>query len=104
MNAPVPPDDVDGLTLLPAWTAPARRTRGSRRLVLGVSVVTLAVLGTLAFMGFRASSPDSLYETVAVTRQDIESTVAATGKIQPRAYVDVGAQVSGQLKRLPDAS
>jgi macrolide-specific efflux system membrane fusion protein len=100
MNAPLPPDDVDGLTLLPAWTAPTRRTRSSRRLVLGVSVVTLAVLGTLAFMGFRAPSPDSLYETVTVARQDIESTVAATGKIQPRAYVDVGAQVSGQLKRL----
>ncbi|WP_245256958.1 MULTISPECIES: efflux RND transporter periplasmic adaptor subunit [unclassified Nitrobacter] len=99
MNAPLPPEDVDGLTLPPAWAAPAR-ARGSRRLVLGGSVVGLAALGTLAVMGFRAPSPDSLYETAAVTRQDIESTVAATGKIQPHAYVDVGAQVSGQLKRL----
>lgn len=100
MNAPVPPDDVDGLALPPAWTAPARRARGSRRLVLGLSAVGLAALGTLAVMGFRAPSADSLYETVAVIRQDIESTVAATGKIQPYASVDVGAQVTGQLKHL----
>ncbi|HEY0121132.1 MAG TPA: efflux RND transporter periplasmic adaptor subunit [Rhizobium sp.] len=36
----------------------------------------------------------------AARKIDLEMTVTATGKIQPHAYVDVGAQASGQLKRI----
>lgn len=39
-------------------------------------------------------------QSVLVGRGDIENVVTATGKLQPRDYVDVGAQVSGQLKYL----
>jgi macrolide-specific efflux system membrane fusion protein len=35
-----------------------------------------------------------------VARADIEATVTAIGTLQPRKYVDVGAQVSGQVNRL----
>src|SRR5699024_1224726 len=35
-----------------------------------------------------------------VQRGDIEDLVSATGTIQPRDYVDVGAQVSGQLEKI----
>lgn len=38
--------------------------------------------------------------TEIVKRGDLEETVMATGKIQPLAYVDVGAQASGQLNRI----
>jgi macrolide-specific efflux system membrane fusion protein len=38
--------------------------------------------------------------TVAVTRSDIESSVTALGTLQPRRYVDVGAQASGQIRKL----
>ncbi|MCF4166768.1 efflux RND transporter periplasmic adaptor subunit [Zavarzinia compransoris] len=38
------------------------------------------------------------YVTAAVGRGDIEDTVSALGNLQPRDYVDVGTQVSGQLK------
>jgi macrolide-specific efflux system membrane fusion protein len=38
--------------------------------------------------------------TERVIRGDIEQTISALGKVQPRTYVDVGAQASGQLKRL----
>jgi macrolide-specific efflux system membrane fusion protein len=38
--------------------------------------------------------------TVAVTRADIESSVTALGTLQPRRYVDVGAQASGQIHTL----
>src|SRR5690606_8009890 len=31
---------------------------------------------------------------------DIEATVTAIGTLQPRSYVDVGAQVSGQILKL----
>jgi membrane fusion protein, macrolide-specific efflux system len=38
--------------------------------------------------------------TALVQRADLEDTVAATGTLQPRDYVDVGTQVSGQLRKL----
>lgn len=38
--------------------------------------------------------------SAAVARTDIEDTITALGSIEPRQYVDVGTQVSGQLKRL----
>lgn len=38
--------------------------------------------------------------TAEAKRGDIENTVTALGNLQPRNYVDVGAQVSGQLKVL----
>lgn len=40
------------------------------------------------------------YQFATVQRADIQDLVTATGTVQPRDYVDVGAQVSGQLKRL----
>jgi macrolide-specific efflux system membrane fusion protein len=38
--------------------------------------------------------------TVEVRRGDVEDLVTATGALQPRNYVDVGAQVSGQLEKI----
>jgi macrolide-specific efflux system membrane fusion protein len=38
--------------------------------------------------------------TATVSRGDVMETVSALGKIQPRTYVDVGAQASGQLRQL----
>jgi macrolide-specific efflux system membrane fusion protein len=38
--------------------------------------------------------------TVSVQRTTLEDAVTATGTLQPRDYVDVGTQVSGQLKKL----
>jgi len=43
---------------------------------------------------------ESTYITATIQRGDIEDQVAATGSLQPRDYVDVGAQVSGQLRKL----
>ena len=40
------------------------------------------------------------YRTEPVRRGDIEKSIAALGSLQPKEYVDVGAQVSGQLKRV----
>ncbi len=37
---------------------------------------------------------------VKVVRGDIEDVVTAQGKLEPREYVNVGAQVSGQLEKL----
>lgn len=40
------------------------------------------------------------YATAAVERGPLEETVSAIGAIQPREFVDVGTQVTGQLKTL----
>ncbi|EGI77082.1 hypothetical protein HGR_07211 [Hylemonella gracilis ATCC 19624] len=48
----------------------------------------------------RKSNAQSSYLTALVQRGDIEDVVTATGLLQPRDYVDVGAQVSGQLNKI----
>ncbi len=40
------------------------------------------------------------YATEPIVRTDVEAAVTAIGVLQPRRYVDVGAQVSGQITRL----
>ncbi len=39
-------------------------------------------------------------QAITVTRGNIEEVVTAQGKLEPKQYVDVGTQVSGQLKRI----
>jgi macrolide-specific efflux system membrane fusion protein len=62
-------------------------------------VVSLVALG-LALVMWRAYAGHTVYDTVGVSRGDIQVTVNAIGTLQPRRYVDVGAQVSGQITRL----
>ena len=38
--------------------------------------------------------------TAAVTRGDLEQTVLATGVLEPAKLINVGAQASGQVKKL----
>ncbi len=57
------------------------------------------VLGLVVYIFWpRQAAPEYTYETLK--RGDIENLVTATGSLQPREYVDVGAQVSGQLKKI----
>jgi len=64
------------------------------------TVVALAAASGIAGVLWLASRPHTAYQTEAVTRGDVEATVTAIGTLQPRRYVDVGAQVSGQITRL----
>ncbi|WP_234794735.1 macrolide transporter subunit MacA [Xaviernesmea oryzae] len=77
--------------------APKRRRRS--RLIVGL--VALALIGTAGAYGvthYRAAGETEAVVTQAVTRGDIENSVTATGLLTPIRDVDVGAQVSGQLK------
>lgn len=47
-----------------------------------------------------AAAPAATYATAAVTRGDVEKTVLASGTLEAVQQVNVGAQVSGQVKRL----
>ena len=74
-----------------------RRPSNKRRLLFcGLGLLSLSAL--LAWKTLPASG-DPL-STVSVTRNDIESSVTALGTLQPRRYVDVGAQASGQIRKL----
>ena len=70
---------------------------------LALSLLVLAVAGggwwAWKAWGAGAQKSDELIFAF-VQRGDIEDLVGATGSLQPRDYVDVGAQVSGQLKKL----
>lgn len=50
--------------------------------------------------GFGQDSPADGLITAVAQRGDLEDTVTATGTLQPKEFVDVGTQVSGQLKKL----
>lgn len=63
-----------------------------------VSVIIFAIGGLWHWLG---SGDDKVtYMTEPVVRGTVENLVTATGSLQPRQYVDVGAQVSGQLKKI----
>ena len=70
----------------------------STRVVFTVVIIVVA-LGVWKLFLSNHDDADS-YLTATVERGEIQSLVTATGVLQPREYVDVGAQVSGQLKKL----
>jgi macrolide-specific efflux system membrane fusion protein len=39
-------------------------------------------------------------ETVTITRGDVEANVTALGTLQPHRYVDIGAQASGEIRKI----
>ena len=73
-----------------------RRPQGLALLVL----LLLVIVWLLWKLAFGKDENEVVYTTETVTRGDIENLVTATGTLQPQDYVDVGAQVSGQLKKL----
>ena len=73
----------------------------TRRWILLAAAALLVLVA--AGMLWRQDTPTALppgIEFVPVTRQDVTETVTAQGKLEPKSFVDVGAQVSGQLSRL----
>ncbi|MCF5568712.1 efflux RND transporter periplasmic adaptor subunit, partial [Pseudomonas sp. PA-3-11C] len=64
-----------------------------------LAVVCLIPLLAVAAWQLLPPGRDSL-PTVTVVRGDIESSVTALGTLQPRRYVDVGAQASGQIRKI----
>ena len=70
-----------------------------RVLIAAAAVVLLAVIGGVA-MKSRGSKPPEV-QTAKVTRQKIVQKVSATGKIQPKTKVDISADVSAKIIKLP---
>ena len=64
-----------------------------------VEITVAAVLESAAWSYFQPELQTS-YITETVKRGDISQTVSATGEISPSNLVSVGAQASGQIKKL----
>src|SRR3990167_1394669 len=74
-------------------------SRRAGRMFRAAGVLALLV-ATAAAGWWWSLQPAVVYDTIPVARGDIEATVSAIGTLQPRRYVDVGAQVSGKILRL----
>jgi macrolide-specific efflux system membrane fusion protein len=69
-----------------------------RMLIAGLVLLVLAVGAYNIFGG--TTQPEGEPIIVEAERGDVENVVTAVGNLQPLKFVDVGAQVSGQLKTL----
>lgn len=65
-----------------------------------VFIVLLAVGGGGYWALRPKSEADNGRQTLEIIRGDIEENVTAQGKLEPKEYVDVGSQVTGQLQKL----
>ncbi|MBU1564601.1 MAG: efflux RND transporter periplasmic adaptor subunit [Proteobacteria bacterium] len=75
------------------------RSRKTRWWYFVVPVTLLAVAAGVYYFTFGKVKPPQ-YMTAPVARADVETTVLATGKIEAKNLVSVGAQVSGQINAL----
>jgi HlyD family secretion protein len=71
--------------------------RGRRGWIVAVAVVAVLIILFFVF-GSRGHAPE--YVTQVVTRGPLAVTVSATGTLQPRDQVDVGAEISGRIEQL----
>ena len=74
----------------------------SRKSAIKWGVITLIIvaLGALAYTCLKPEETTPNYLTATVEVGDIENNVMASGKVKALNTVDVGAQVSGEVKRL----
>ncbi len=86
---------------------PRRQTLLRRKMLWVVIVLLLAGSGaygwTHGWFGgatTKKAAHDAQANLLTVTRDMIEDVVTSQGKLEPKEYVDVGAQVSGQLKKI----
>ncbi|MEB0047012.1 MULTISPECIES: efflux RND transporter periplasmic adaptor subunit [unclassified Pseudomonas] len=73
-----------------------KRPRPTRRALL----VALCLIPAMALAAWQVMPGREKPATARVSRADIESSVTALGTLQPRRYVDVGAQASGQIQKI----
>lgn len=74
---------------------------GARSRRFWLSTAALMALTVLCFPLLQSrSAHDHEYLTATVERGRVEKTITALGILEPKEYVDVGTQVSGQLQRL----
>lgn len=74
-----------------------QRKRTGIRWVGGLLLLSAVVA---VFWAGQAAGGKEKFATVTVQKASIEEVVTAQGKLEPKQFVDVGAQISGQLKKI----
>lgn len=75
--------------------------KARRKQIIGVLAFLLLSGGGWYWYSSAAQKPqDSAVRSITVTRGNIEEVVTSQGKLEAKQYVDVGTQVSGQLKKI----
>lgn len=99
MLTEIQPEKTAGRTA--AAASRPRKRRRTRAALAALALAIVAAAGYLAWSKWLASAdPATQYATAVVQRGDLEDVVTATGTLQPRDFVDVGTQVSGQIRKL----
>ena len=74
---------------------------GKKRPIIGsLSILILLAVGWYWYASTAQSSQAEVVQPIAVTRGTIEEVVTSQGKLEAKQYVDVGTQVSGQLRAI----
>jgi macrolide-specific efflux system membrane fusion protein len=100
LDQPQAPNDIAAPPSSPA-SAPAGPVRRRRRRWPIFLLLLIACAGVGAYFYWQDGAPTAGPVTVEVTRGTVTDSVAALGNLQPLEYVDLGAQVSGQVKKIP---
>jgi macrolide-specific efflux system membrane fusion protein len=105
LAVPPTPNRADNVRPLPGANPhfdPRRHPRTSRwRIAIFALLPIVAVAAGAAWYWLHPKTdPAARFVTATIATGDVEDTVTALGNLQPKNYVDVGAQVSGQLMRI----
>jgi len=73
------------------------KNRKKIAIIVAVVVVVIAIVG---FTVAHNSNNVTQVQTGKVTKQDVTSTVSASGEIKPKTYVNVGANAFGKITKL----
>lgn len=74
-----------------------RRSPPSPRVLIGLAVVALVMVSAIAWI-MRPQAPKDPYRFGEVDRGSITRSVSASGSLQALVTVDVGSQISGQIR------
>ncbi|MDR3165466.1 MAG: biotin/lipoyl-binding protein, partial [Synergistaceae bacterium] len=69
-------------------------------LKLTVALIALGAAGYWGYVKMRPQAPNYVYRTQAITKGTITSTISATGTVNAVEMVEVGTQVSGNIKEI----
>jgi len=78
------------------WLSKTRRNK-----IIGcVTIAALAAGGWYWYSNAAQGAQGDVVRPITITRGSIEEVVTSQGKLEAKQYVDVGTQVSGQLKKI----
>ena len=70
------------------------------KIIAGITVAGLTAGGWYWYTSAAQSSQGEVVQPITVRRGNLEEVVTSQGKLEAKQYVDVGTQVSGQLKAI----